>query len=198
MKPFYTLILLSLFQSTAYGQIQTPVRAVGVTIALPWVSAYEFHDYEVNRPSSKAGFFGIGIGVYYKHNKNKFSLNGGMTADLPAPMGPIDFGKEGTRVAIGAQYAELLLHRNIYRRFGGIAGINFTNYRFRLFSYEDNIPSFKKNDPTLGLTVGIEYAISRKFFAALFYRPALVSFETKKYWHLITLDARFDINCWTK
>lgn len=173
-------------------------RAIGVTASLPWVNNYSYYDYDQNKSSSKSGFVGLGASVFYKTGKNKFSFNFGFTSDLPAPMGPFDYGKEGTRTNILTTFGEVFYHRNIFDKLNFIAGLNFVKYRFNFTSYVDTLPSYSAFDRTLGITVGSEYSFSNTFSVALLYRPAIVSLDLKQYRHSISLDARFDINLWRR
>jgi hypothetical protein len=179
------------------GSNTSYTRSAGMTFSLPWTNAYALHNYETGQPDTKAGFFGIGLSFYYKKDNHKYSLNTGFTGDLPAPMGPIDFGKEGTRYTIKSGFVEMNFHQALWKRLGVIGGVNYVNYQYYFIDYDNEI-QFTKHDPTMGLTTGLEY-ISRKSFAlALFYRPSLVSFRTKQYYHLISLDVRFDFAAWKK
>ena len=171
-------------------------RSIGVTASLPWVNNYSFYDYDQKRSSSKSGFAGLGASVFYKTGENKFSLNFGFTGDLPAPIGAFDYGKQGTRTNILSTFGEVLYHRNVFDKLSIIAGLNYVRYRFNFTSYVDTLPSYSTFDKTSGITVGSEYRFSQTFSLALLYRPTIVSFDLKQYRHLISLDARFDINVW--
>src|ERR1700733_4006019 len=105
---------------------QRNAAGFGVTVSFPYVNGYHYHDYYKNKTATKAGFGGVGIAVFYKKQKNKWSINYGLTADLPAPIGPIDYGHEGTRSSIGATVVDLFWHRNVYWRFNIIGGIGLT------------------------------------------------------------------------
>jgi hypothetical protein len=193
---FLTFVLTTPF--TGMSQDKKGQKAIGVTAALPWVNNYSYHNYELQKSSSKSGFVGLGASAFYKTGKDKFSLNFGFTGDLPAPIGAFDYGKEGTRTNILSNFWEVLYHRNFLHRVNMIAGLNYVKYDFNFTSFVDTLPSYSKFDKTLGLTVGSEYRFSRNSSIALFYRPAIISFDLKQYRHLISLDARFDINLWKR
>ena len=175
-----------------------PLRTAGVTLSFPWVNSYRFYNYYTQEAASNTGFVGLGGSAYYKPGKNKFSLNGCFTGDLPVPIGPFDYGKTGTRSNIKAFTWEALYHRSIYKHLYTIVGLNYVRYQFDFTSYVDSLPSFSRFDKTFGVTAGIEYYFTERFSAALFYRPAIVSLDTKQYRHLISLDARIDVNFWRR
>src|SRR5262245_40193022 len=83
-------------------------KTVGVTISLPYFNNYCYYDYDRAHTTGKSGFMGFGLAIYYKQDKNKFSLNTGLTGDLPAPMGPICYANEGTRSMVTSLFADLL------------------------------------------------------------------------------------------
>lgn len=201
MRPFLTLVLFSLLPAISLAQTLLKstrfTKSAGVTLSLPWVNGYSYHDYETGKDSAKGGFMGLGISFYYKHKKSKLSLNCGVTGDAPAPIGPIDYGKTGTRSTTSSLFVETNFHHPIYKWLHGIAGVNFVNYRYYFIDYDNDL-TFTRYDPSMGLTAGLEYVSKGAFSLALFYRPALVGFKTKQYWHLISLDARFDLPIWRK
>lgn len=169
-------------------------KSFGLTIGLPWVNSYSYYEHDLQASKNKSGFGGLEVSFFHKQNKNKVSFNAGVTVDLPAPIGPIDFAKEGTRTVISALYMEGLYHKNLYRGLNIIGGINFINYRFGFISYVDSLPGYYKNDKTIGITSGLEYSLFKNIALGFFYRPTLFSFDTKQYKHLISLDLRFDID----
>ena len=203
MRPILTLLLLCLFQTFSFAQKARKnisgnyTSSAGMTLSLPWANVFFYHDYETSKLSSKAGFAGLGLSFYYKTVKNKWSLNMGGIADLPAPIGPMDFGKTGSRSATSALFVETNFHRAIYKRLWGIGGVNFVNYRYYFIDYDNDI-NYTRHDPTVGLTAGLEYVSKKSFAMAFFYRPALVRFKTKQYWHVLSFDARFDLPVWRK
>lgn len=173
-------------------------RAVGVTLSLPWINSYSYYDYDLQQSSSKSGFVGLGASAFYKTAKSKLSLNFGFTGDLPVPLGAFDYGKEGTRTNILSSFWEGLYHRNLFGRVNLVGGLNYVKYRFNFTSYVDTLPSYSTFDKTIGLTVGSEYRFSKNSSIALLYRPTIISLDRKGYRHLISLDARFDINLWRR
>ena len=108
------------------------------------------------------------------------------------------YGKDGTRTNILSTFGEVIYHRNVFGKFNIIAGLNYVRYRFNFTSYVDTLPSYSIFDKTLGITVGSEYRFSKVFSVGLLYRPTIVSFDLEQYRHIISLDARFDINVWRK
>ena len=87
-----------------------------------------------------------------------------------------------------------MYHRPIYHSFGGIFGLNFTNYNFQYIDYTAHLPKIKKTVNTLGGTFGVEYLFNRTITVAAFYRPILGSFEAEDYYrHLISIDVRLNL-----
>jgi hypothetical protein len=169
-------------------------KTFGLTASLPWVNNYSYYDYELDKPVSKSGFGGLGGAWFYISGKNKFSLNFGATVDLPVPIGPFDYGRQGTRTSVLSMFWELIYHRNMIGRLDLITGMNNVAYRFNFTSYVDTVASYYMSDKTIGVTLGMEYRVYRNCYLAAFYRPAIVSLKRKQYWHLLSLDARFDLN----
>lgn len=202
MKQFFLLILgliplLSWSQDTTRRQ-----KAVGLTASLPWCNNYSYYNYYEQQSTGKSGFVGLGAAAFYITGKNKFSLNFGMTGDLPAPIGAFDYGKTGVRTNILSNIWEGLYHRTVFQnaeiKANIITGVNYVKYRFDVTSYVDTIPSYSVFDKTIGFTIGGECQVSKHFALAVLYRPAIISLDQKHYRHVISLDARFDIYLWQR
>src|SRR5688572_21531937 len=124
MSKIVFLSMMLLLPPALMSQDYTYRKALGVTASLPWVNNYSYYNYDLQKRASKSGFVGLGGAVFYQTKANKFSLNYGYTGSLPAPMGPIDFGKDGPRTNIISNFFEGLLHRRISDRISLIGGIN--------------------------------------------------------------------------
>ena len=198
MKTFLILFGLTLPMLSASQDKSTQQKAGGFTASFPWINNYSYYDYDLKKPASKSGFVGLGAGVYFKKNNYKFSVNTGITGDLPVPIGAFDYGKEGTRTNIFSHYWEVGFHRNLAGRINIIAGFNHIKYRFRFTSYIDSLPSYSVTDRTIGLTFGGEWLARKHSSIALVYRPTIFSLGNKQYRHLVSIDCRFDINIWTR
>lgn len=197
MKQFLLFNILLTISLTGISQITAKsTKALGVTISLPWMNNYVYHDYETSNSSSKFGFVGIGGSVFYKIDKNKVSINIGLTGDLPVPIGPFDYEKQGTKTSIQSSFLEMLYHKYLFKRVKVIAGVNHLNYKFNFTNYEDSSLSYLIADRTIGATLGGEFYFSKNSSVALFYRPAIISSDLKQYRHLLSLDFRFDIPLW--
>jgi len=194
---FLSTLLTIPFFAISQGSHEQP-GAIGITASLPWVNNYSYYDYDQKNSSSRSGFVGLGASVFYKTSKNKFSLNFGFTGDLPAPMGTFDYRKEGTRTNILSNFWEGLYHRRLLDKLKVITGFNYVKYRFNFSSYVNTLPSYSTSDRTLGITAGSEYQFSKTFSVALLYRPTIISLDLKQYRHVISLDARFDIDVWRR
>lgn len=196
MKTFFLIFFSTFFILSTQGQ-QAPsnkTKSLGITFSFPWLNFYNYFDYKKNENKNKSGFFGLGIAAYYQNDKNTISLNCGTTEDLSSPIGIIDYSAEGTKTSIGSKYAELVYHRPIYHSFGGIFGLNFTNYKYQYIDYSTHLPAFKKSVNTLGGTFGLEYLFNKTISVAAFYRPILGSFEAEDYYrHLISIDVRLNL-----
>lgn len=165
----------------------------GLTISLPYVNNYQFYHYEKTKDSSLSGFVGFSLGYFSMIGKNRLSLNVGLTADLLAPIGPIDIKYEGEQVWMRGKYAELLFHHRLFNKFHTVYGINFLTLTYRFANFDTGL-DYQKNDRSIGLTAGAEYQFTRNFSVAALYKPGLLSFDHNSYKHLISLDFRFDIN----
>lgn len=195
MKRSLVISILLLYYQFSTAQDSTLKHySAGVTISLPWANSFRYYDHELQRSAGKSGFFGLGLAFFYKTEKNKFSLNTGITGDLEAPIGPLDYAHTGTFSNIGTIYAELLYHHRLIKRLNILGGINYAGYRFSFTDYENVDGSYTKFDHTAGITAGAEFLIRKNAAIALLYRPALFSSGTKQYRHLLSLDFRFDIN----
>lgn len=197
MKPLLLLILVTL-SLNAIAQRRIPKSAIGVTLSFPWINNFAYYDYNLGKPSSKSGFTGIGGSAFYKDDKQKISLSLGLHGCLPVPFGPYDAERENY-TQVFSVFLEGTYHKRIHPRINLIGGLHYMEYEY---SYWKNNTSNSDHftDFTGGLTAGAEYLFGRKNFSlALFYRPGLITFTgTKKYRHVISLDARFDINFFRK
>jgi hypothetical protein len=100
---------------------------------------------------------------------------------------------------IFAAFLEGTWHKRIHPRINLIGGMHYMEHHYSYWKTDSaTMDSF--TDFTGGLTAGAEYLFGRKNFSlALFYRPGLITFTgTKKYRHVISLDARIDINIFRK
>ena len=197
MKIIFALIFSLLFICPALAQtdVEQNGKKVGITFSFPWINNYRFVDYEKKKEAKKFGFFGLGFGIYYKKNETKVSFNLSTTDDLASPIAQINYNKSSPQTDIRASFGELLYQHPIHDNFYFMGGVNLMSYRFLFSSGTDSIPSYAKNDNTLGLTLGLEYHFDKHFSVAAVYRPSVASFETDSYYrHLITIELRIDID----
>jgi hypothetical protein len=192
IKQIIYILSISLLSIVSYGQEKKGQSKVGLTISLPLFNNFSYYDHELKKTHNTSGFGGLGTSIFYQNNnKNKFSFYIGAAVDFrELPVERFD-GTETHNISL---FFDLLYHKNIYRGINAIGGINFIIYRFNLSSYTASIPEYSTNDETLGLTTGVEYSFFKGFGAAVFYRPALVSFDRKQYRHTISLEGRYSIN----
>ena len=196
-----SILLFITITSTLLGQgnITDKFRnEMGISIYTPWVNNYRFHDYEKNQIQSKSGFVGIGTGLFYSFSDTrKISIGLAFTGDLPVPIGAFDYAKEGIRSNIGSLYLEALFHDRIIKKLGFIIGPNLISYRYNLTSYVDTVTPYSKTNSFFGVTMSLEYFITKRISVAAHYRPTIIPLgEQRKYHHLISLDVRYDIKLW--
>jgi hypothetical protein len=172
-------------------------RSAGISISLPWINSYSYHDYNRGIRRFRTGFVGLGLSGYNRNKANKLAINIAWTADLPAPVGPVDFGKTGTRSSVSAFIVEGNFHHALHKHFGFITGVNYVTYGYHFVDYDSPI-NMDRYDRTVGLTTGLEYLSAKHFLLAVFYRPAIVQFQTRQYWSVLSVDVRFDLPVWKK
>jgi hypothetical protein len=153
---------LSAQKKKARPKDNTYTRSFGMTLSLPWANMYSYYDHQTGRPTAKAGFVGLGLSYYYKNKKSKYSLNLGFTGDLPVPMGPVMYGKTGTRSSVAAFFAEGNYHHPIYKRLGYVAGVNFLSYGYRFMDH-DTTRRIANTIPPWGLQQGWSMFPKRAF-----------------------------------
>lgn len=196
MKSIITLLLSFLFLLPCHAQTETEKSSsnYGVTFSFPWINYYNYINYYQGRSKTTFGFFGLGFSGYYKKGFHKISFNVSTTEDLASPIG-INYSKKDIKTNIGCSYFELIYHRPLSDNLNLVGGFNFTNYSFQLTSTVDNVKGYKKNDQTLGLSIGLEYRFNNYYSVAGMYRPAFASFETDgRYRHLINIELRIDLD----
>jgi hypothetical protein len=189
MKTYLTLLLIII---CAQGFGQTSIKSFGLTLGLPWVNNYTYYDYETKSSQNKSGFIGFEFALFYKQDRNKFSLNAGLTGDSPGPFG-VEYSREGTRTSVSSTFIELIYHRQVYKKIIVAFGINNIWYNFDFNSFVDSLPSYRKSDRTIGVLIEVEYAFNKHISLAATYRPVLFS---TKYRHILSLDLRFNFNIW--
>jgi hypothetical protein len=197
MRPLLLLFLLML-SLNAMSQRRIPKSAFGVTASFPWINNFAYYDYHLVRSSSKSGFSGLSASAFYKDNKQKINFALGALGVIPVPFGPYDVVRNDY-TQIYSVFLEGTYHRRIHPRINLIAGMHYMEYGYSYWK-TDSTDYTSYTDFIGGLTAGAEYLFGRKNFSlALFYRPSLITFTgTKKYRHVISLDARIDINIFRK
>ena len=197
MRPLLLLALLML-SLNAISQRRIYKSAIGATLSFPWINNFAYYDYHLAKPYSKSGFVGVSASAFYKDNKQKVSLSLGLLGTLPVPMGPYDV-ERNNYTQVFSVFLEGTYHKRIFPRINLIGGMHYMEHEYS-YSKTDSTASDNFTDFTGGLTAGAEYLFGRKNFSlALFYRPGLITFTgTRKYRHVISLDARFDINFFRK
>ncbi len=169
---FTLVIVLSFF--TSNGQKAKLEKSAGVTLSLPLVTQCTFYNYNDNKQDKTASNLGAGFGLFYRKNRNKFSL---------AYENPI----VDSKVSVGGGFDlmthlfELTMLHNFHRLFAVVAGLNYTIYKFHSKADYPPFSEINKNDPTIGLTTGIEFFPIPNASIALSYRPSLFSSDKKSY-----------------
>jgi hypothetical protein len=197
MRPLLLLALLML-SLNVMSQRRSYKSAIGATLSFPWINNFAYYDYNLAKPYSKSGFVGLGASAFYKDNKQKVSLSLGLLGTLPVPMGPYDV-ERNNYTQVFSVFLEGTYHKRVFPRINLIGGMHYMEHEYSYWK-TDSTASDNFTDFTGGLTAGAEYLFGRKNFSlALFYRPGLITFTgTRKYRHVISLDARFDINVFRK
>lgn len=197
MKPLLLIACLTL-SINAVSQRRIPKSAIGVTASFPWINNFAYYDYNKGKPYSKSGFTGISASVFYKDEKQKVALSLGILGDHPVPIVPYEVERNNNTL-IHSTFLEGTYHKRVHPRINLIGGMHYMEYAYSYWKANSLDVDFF-TDFTGGLTTGAEYLFGRKNFSlALFYRPGLITFTgTKKYRHVISLDARFDINIFRK
>ncbi|MEI6184094.1 MAG: outer membrane beta-barrel protein [Bacteroidota bacterium] len=189
MYKYLPIIICFLVSTVSSAQSFTKNESFGVTLSLPFINRYTYFGFETENTQ---GVLGIGSSVYYKHNKFKYSLNGALTRA---------FQSFRDNENINVNLIEGLVHYNVYNKFNIIGGLNFSDYKFSSSPdfYDSLTPSkYKKEDRTLGLTIGAEIVCTNHFSIVAFYRPSIYCFDKKSFKQMFSLDFRFDINLWRR
>lgn len=197
MRPFLLLILL-VFSLNAFSQRRNPKSAFGITASFPWINNFAYYDYNKGKSYSRSGFIGLSASAFYKDDQQKIALSLGLLGSLPVPLGPYDPDRNNY-TQLFSDFLEGAYHRRIHPRINLIAGLHYMEYEYSYWKTDSTDVDFF-TDFAGGPTLGAEYLFGRKnFVLALFYRPSLITFTgTGKYRHVISLDARFDINIFRK
>ena len=120
-------------------------------------------------------------------------LSSSIGFDFMLPFGEPEYACGSIREHISAIAFDATYHRRFFNKVYVFAGGNYTSFWFRLKSDADSVSSHNKFDKTLGLTTGAEYQVLHKFAATVTYRPAIVLFDTKQYWHTLFASLRFEL-----
>ena len=194
MKKLLFLLTSLLFFSISYAQKNEQNTSAGITIDLPLINNASFYSYNIDgtgENKNQTGYLGSGFAFFYKNDLNKFSIgyeNPSANKSLFPPKG----GNRNMNVNI----FEATIHHNILSQVALIGGVNYSIYRYHLYT---DIPSFSKvdkKDETVGLTAGAEFVPAQSFSFAVTYRPSLFSFEKKAYRAIFSLGLRYDIDFW--
>lgn len=197
MRPLILIVLITL-SIHAIGQRRIPKSAFGVTLSFPWINNFAYYNYNLGKAASKSGFSGLGASAFYKDSKQKINFSLGLFGAIPVPFGPYDADRNNY-TQVHAAFMEGTYHKRIHPRINLIAGLHYLEHSYNYWKTDSTTYDYFV-DFTGGLTAGAEYLFGRKNFSlALFYRPGLITFTgAKKYRHVISLDARIDINVFRK
>lgn len=191
------LLFFSLFSfSIINAQTNTENTSAGVTIDLPLINNAGFYRYNndgTGASDNQTGYFGSGFSFYFKNGNNKFSLgyeNPSLNKSLFSP-------KEGDH-NLSVNIFEATITHKIFSKIAWIGGINYSNYRYHLFTDIPTFPKVNKKDETLGLTTGVEFVPAESLSVAVTYRPSVFSFDKKAYRAVFSIGLRYDINFWNR
>ena len=180
----------------SFAQSSKKSGSFGITLSLPILN-YSYYSFTESK--GKEGLFGIGGAVYYKHNRFKYSINGAIETSNFLQFFASDVGNY-----INMNFIEGLIHYNLYKRLNIIGGVNCSTYDFVSGGMGIDSPTVSPysnhviNDRTIGLTFGTELACTQHFSIAAFYRPSIISLDSKSFKQMFSLDLRFDINLWRR
>lgn len=190
---YRNLLFLTFFCISVFGSYCQNKHQFGFSASAPWVNNYRFYNYETQRTADKSGFIGLGLGTFYKNGANRVSVNGQLTLSTMLPFGEPEYAPGSVRDVLSAFGADVIFHRQVYKKLSVFAGPAWMRYWFRLNSDNDSFPSYNKFDNALGIATGIEYQAIKSIAAAIVYRPSLYSINRKQYWHVLSISARFDL-----
>lgn len=193
MRPFLVLLLAVFSHAVTKSQIVRRNSSAGIALVLPLINNGISYDYSVRKTSDQSGYLGGGISLFYRKNKNEFSLgyeHPGLKMELVPPKGGYSH--------FSADLFELTVQHLFSKNVFILGGINYTKYHFYSSPDIPPFPKIQENDRTIGLTTGAGIEISKITTLLVAYRPALFSFDKKSYHQVLSLALRFHINFWKK
>ena len=196
MKKLVFLLTFILSFSIINAQTDDPNTSVGVTIDLPFINNASFYRYNIDGTGEKdnqTGYLGSGIAIFYKNNRNKFSVG----YENPSTNKSL-YATNGGNPSLSINLFEATIHHKILSQIAFIGGVNYSNYHFLLNTDFPLFSKVDKKDETLGLTVGAEFVPAHSFSFAVTYRPSIYSFNKKSYRSVFSFGLRYDINFWKK
>ena len=193
MRPFLFLFLAIFSQTLTKAQIVSNQSSAGITVVLPLINNGISYDYSARKTSGQNGYLGGGVSIFYKKDRNEFSLgyeHPGLKMELFPPKGGYShFSADLFEISV-----QHLINNNIIL----LSGVNYTKYHFYSWSDLPPFPKVQENDRTIGLTVGAGVALSKAASILVSYRPALFSFDKKSYHQVLSLALQVHINFWKK
>lgn len=188
MKKIVYLLSAIFCFSAANAQKNISNKSAGITISLPLINNACFYKYSTDgsgKNSSQGGFLGAGFALFYKENKNKFSL--AYETPLMNKVGNSD---------INIYIIEATIHHKLSSQFALVGGLNNTIYHYQLYTDIPPFPKADKRDETIGVAAGAEFLPSESFSVIATYRPAIFSFDKKSYRAVFSLGISYDIKFW--
>jgi hypothetical protein len=194
MKKLFSLLISLFCFSVINAQTNITRKSAGITISLPLINSASFYKYSIDgggKNSNQTGYLGAGFAFFYKKGQNKFSLgyeNPSFNKSL--------FALKGGNPNINTDVFEAAIHHKFSSQFALVGGLNYTIYRFHLYTDIPPFPKVDKSDATIGLTAGIEFLPSESVSAIATYRPSVFSFGKKNYRAVFSFGVMYDINFW--
>ena len=141
---------------------------------MPLINKGISYDYSDRKTSGQNGYLGGGVSLFYRKDRNEFSLgygHPGLKMELVPPKGGYShFSADLFEISV----QDLINKSNI-----SLGGINYTKYHFYSWSDLPPFPKVQENDRTIGLKVGAGVALSKASSILVSYIPALFSLDKK-------------------
>jgi len=191
---FGLLLFLSSFIFVNTNAQKTLAKSsAGINLTLPVISNGRSYDYYQKESFHKTGYWGAGISVFYRKEKNEFALG-----IVHPSLKKYFFPEKGGNEDLWTDIFEATITHKVSNLFAVIGGINYSLYHYSLYF---DMPQFKdiiKRDETMGLTAGAAFLFSRHVSLNATYRPALVSFDQKSYRQILSCALKVQLNFWNK
>lgn len=178
------------FVNIINAQSQTNNSKTGLSISLPLVYNTQYFDYSHyrNRKVNRTRVLGIGASIYRSLGNDAVSFGASYQFNIDPELAQAK-GHQSSRQHVENLAFDFLYNKRIHRNIMLLGGIGLSRYRYILRdivlkpSDLGKDSTYSKNDFVLGPNLGIQFMLSSGLSASLIYRPGLVSFDSKHYFH---------------